>query len=85
MRLELTIKHNAYLAIKEHYGENALNEFIKFFQNKRRQQRYTNDRKKMLMCVIPTKEYFSLKEVVLEIDKDAFFLITDTYETFGAI
>jgi len=46
---------------------------------------YTNDRKKMLMCVIPTKEYFSLKEVVLEIDKDAFFLITDTYETFGAI
>jgi len=46
---------------------------------------YSNDKKKMLMCVIPTKEYFSLKEVVMEIDKEAFFLITDAYETQGAI
>lgn len=46
---------------------------------------YTNDKKKMLMCVIPTKEYFSLKEVVQEIDKEAFFLITDAYEAQGAI
>ena len=46
---------------------------------------YTNDKKKMLMCVIPTKEYFNLKEVVQEIDKEAFFLITDAYEAEGAI
>jgi len=46
---------------------------------------YTNDKKKILMCVIPTKEYYSLKEVVLKIDEDAFFLITDSYETEGAI
>lgn len=46
---------------------------------------YTNENKKMIMCVIPTKEYFGLKEVVLKIDKDAFFLITDSYETSGAI
>lgn len=41
---------------------------------------YSNKNKKMLMCVVPTKEYFILKEAVLELDKDAFFLITDTYE-----
>lgn len=38
--------------------------------------------KKMLLCVIPTKQYTILKEYVLEIDKNAFFLITDTYEVF---
>ena len=41
---------------------------------------YTNEKKKMLMSVIPTREYFILKETVREIDKEAFFLITDTYE-----
>lgn len=46
---------------------------------------YTNEKKKMLMCVVPTKEYFNLKQIVLTIDKDAFFLITDSYETSGAI
>lgn len=46
---------------------------------------YSNDKKKMLMCVIPTNEYFELKEIVLKIDKNAFFLITDSYETEGAI
>ena len=40
---------------------------------------YSNKKKKMLMCVIPTKLYINLKEVVKEIDKDAFFLITDSY------
>lgn len=46
---------------------------------------YTKDNKKMLMCTLPTKEYFNLKEVVLKMDKDAFFLIIDSYETQGAI
>ena len=46
---------------------------------------YTNEKKRMLMCVVPTKEYYSLKEVVLKIDEKAFFLITDSYETEGAI
>lgn len=41
---------------------------------------YSNKNKKMLMCVVPTKEYFILKEAVKELDKEAFFLITDTYE-----
>ncbi len=46
---------------------------------------YSNDKKKMLMCVIPTYEYVFMKEVILSIDKDAFFLITDAYETLGDI
>ena len=33
------------------------------------------------MSVIPTLEYFKLKELVREIDKKSFFLIVDTYET----
>ena len=44
---------------------------------------YTNEKRKMLMSVIPTREYFILKETVREIDKEAFFLITDTYEVMN--
>lgn len=40
---------------------------------------YSNKKKKLLLCVIPTTEYIKLKDVVKEIDKDAFFLITDSY------
>jgi len=42
---------------------------------------YTNKKRKMLMCVVPTIEYLKLKELVLEIDAKAFFLIVDTYES----
>ena len=44
---------------------------------------YTKEKQKVLMCVIPTKEYFKLKEGIHEIDKDAFFVVTDAYEVFG--
>ena len=40
---------------------------------------YSDKKKKMLICVIPTIEYTRVKEVIKEIDKDAFFLITDSY------
>ena len=42
---------------------------------------YTNKKRKMLMCVVPTIEYLKLKELVNLIDKKAFFLIVDTYES----
>lgn len=42
---------------------------------------YSNKRKKMLMCVVPTIEYLKLKELVREIDPSVFFLIVDTYES----
>ena len=37
----------------------------------------------VLMVVIPTKDYYKLKEGINEIDKEAFYIITDTYEVFG--
>ena len=43
---------------------------------------YSNDSKKVLMCAIPTRNYYHLKEVIEEIDQDVFFLITDTYEVY---
>ena len=44
---------------------------------------FTGDRKKVLMCVIPTKEYFLAREGILEIDKDAIILISDVYQSEG--
>lgn len=44
---------------------------------------YTGDRKKVIMCVIPTKEYFLAKQGILEIDKDAIVLINDVYQSSG--
>jgi uncharacterized membrane-anchored protein YitT (DUF2179 family) len=44
---------------------------------------YTNNAEKMIMCTLPTREYFLLKEGIQEIDKNAFFLVTDAYEVYG--
>ena len=44
---------------------------------------YTGDRKKVIMCAIPTKQYFLAKEGILNIDKDAVILINDVYQTEG--
>lgn len=44
---------------------------------------YKKERQHVLMCVLPTKDYFRLKEGIHEIDKDAFFVVTDSYEVFG--
>lgn len=46
---------------------------------------YTNDQKKVLMCAVPTRQYYLLKEVIQTIDKNVFFLITDTYEIYGGV
>ncbi len=44
---------------------------------------YDNKKQTVLMCVIPTKEYFKLKEGIHKIDESAFFVVTDAYEVFG--
>lgn len=44
---------------------------------------YAKERENVLMCVLPTKDYFRLKEGIHEIDKNAFFVVTDAYEVFG--
>ncbi len=41
---------------------------------------YTGDFNKMIMCTVPTKEYFLLKEGLFKIDPDAFYIVTDAYE-----
>jgi len=44
---------------------------------------FTGDHKKVIMCIIPTKEYFVAKEGIHQIDKEAFFVVTDAYEVYG--
>lgn len=44
---------------------------------------YTGNHQKVIMCIIPTKDYFLAKEGILGIDPNAFFLVTDAYEVSG--
>lgn len=44
---------------------------------------YTGNRKKVIMCAIPTKQYFLAKEGILALDKDAVILINDVYQSSG--
>lgn len=44
---------------------------------------FTGNHQKVIMCIIPTKEYFIAKEGIHEIDNDAFFVVTDAYEVSG--
>lgn len=40
-------------------------------------------KKKVIMCIVPTKEYTTLKMGIRMIDENAFFVIEDAYESFG--
>ena len=44
---------------------------------------YTGNNKKMIVCIIPTKEYYLFKEGISNIDPKAFFVVTDSYEVSG--
>ena len=44
---------------------------------------YTGNQQKIIMCIIPTKEYFKAKEGIHTIDPNAFLLVTDAYEVRG--
>lgn len=44
---------------------------------------YTNEQKRMLMCVVAPKEIARLKETVHKIDPKAFLIISDVREVFG--
>jgi uncharacterized membrane-anchored protein YitT (DUF2179 family) len=44
---------------------------------------FSQKKKKVIMVVIPTSEYFKVKEGILSIDSDAFITITDSYQVFG--
>ena len=44
---------------------------------------YSNKKKDLLLCAVPTKNYYMFKEIILEIDKNAFFIINDCYDAHG--
>ncbi len=46
---------------------------------------YREEHGYLLMCVVPTHDYYYFKESVLAIDKDAFFVINDCYEVRGGV
>jgi uncharacterized membrane-anchored protein YitT (DUF2179 family) len=41
--------------------------------------------REMLMVVVPTRDYYSVKEEILKIDPEAFFIVSDCYETNGGV
>lgn len=44
---------------------------------------YSNKKKDLLMVAIATKDYYMFKEIILAIDKNAFFIINDCYDIEG--
>lgn len=46
---------------------------------------YTGNLEKVIMCIIPTKEYYLFKEGIKMIDQNAFFIVTDAYEVSGGV
>lgn len=44
---------------------------------------YATKNQTVLMCVLPTKDYYRLKAGITEIDHEAFVVVTDAYEVFG--
>lgn len=44
---------------------------------------FSNKKKNMLMCVVPTEKYSLLKSAIQEIDPEAFIVVSDCYEVLG--
>lgn len=44
---------------------------------------YTNKKQEMIMCVVPTNDYFKVKQGIAQIDSKAVILVTDAYQTSG--
>lgn len=46
---------------------------------------YLKDKKEIIMCVVPNKDYIFFKEVLLQVDPSVFFVISDCYEVSGGV
>ncbi len=46
---------------------------------------YSHEKGEMIMCVVSTRDYYLVKESVLNIDPNAFFVINDCYEVNGGV
>ena len=44
---------------------------------------FSQKKKRILMCVVPTERYTLLKSAIKEIDPDAFIVVSDCYEVLG--
>lgn len=44
---------------------------------------YTNKKNVVLLCAIPTREYFLITEGINKLDPNSFVIVTDTYEIHG--
>lgn len=44
---------------------------------------YKKEKGNVLMTVLPTKDYYTLRAGIKKIDKMAFFIVTDSYELYG--
>lgn len=45
---------------------------------------YTGNHLKIIMCIVPTREYVTVKEGVLAIDPEALLMVSDVYEVVGS-
>ena len=45
---------------------------------------YQEGKKRVMLTVIPTREYYRVTEGIKTVDKDAFFVVTDSYQVEGA-
>lgn len=45
---------------------------------------FLNKKNKVVLTVVPSREYYRVTEGIKNIDKDAFFVVTDAYEVVGA-
>lgn len=62
-----------YILNELHHGVTVFDVKGGFLEKKRR----------VLLTVIPNREYYKLKEGINELDKDAFFIVTDSYQVYG--
>ncbi len=46
---------------------------------------YNNEQREMLMVVVSTRDYYRIKEAILNIDENAFFAVCDCYEVSGGV
>lgn len=44
---------------------------------------YTEKKQNIIMCLVPSRQYFSVKEEIEIIDKKAFIIVTDAYQSSG--
>ena len=46
---------------------------------------FSNHKRSIIMVAIASRDYFKLKNMILEIDPDAFFIIDNCYEVQGGV